>query len=328
MAQVKDDHKKNSFYLLEQGKPNDTSEDVENQPEEKGSDGHSLGVKHPTTYLESLFHLIKGNIGSGVFAMGDAFKNAGLLLAPVLTIFLGFVCIYGNHVLINCSKELGRRRKMRQYPTFPDTMEWSFQTGPKCFQRFSHTIRFLVSLFNIMAQLGFCSVYFVFISSTLHTVLPLQSEMKNPDKFGSRFGVLNVGMTIVGCALLWVGFVGYLKYGEDVAGSLTLNLPKNSLFSEVVQLTIAIGLLFSYALQFHVAVTFVWPDYNRKYGPFKHPVLAECGIRLGMALITFVAAEVVPKLGLFISLLGSVSSTALALVFPPLCDLALHWDTS
>ncbi|KAG8251352.1 hypothetical protein J6590_081388 [Homalodisca vitripennis] len=49
MAQVKDDHKKNSFYLLEQGKPNDTSEDVENQPEEKGSDGHSLGVKHPTT---------------------------------------------------------------------------------------------------------------------------------------------------------------------------------------------------------------------------------------------------------------------------------------
>ncbi|XP_046687471.1 LOW QUALITY PROTEIN: proton-coupled amino acid transporter 1-like [Homalodisca vitripennis] len=178
-------------------------------------------------------------------------------------------------------------------------------------------------------------------------VLPLQSEMKNPDKFGSRFGVLNVGMTIVGCALLWVGFVGYLKYGEDVAGSLTLNLPKNSLFSEVVQLTIAIGLyshtlqfhvavtllqltiaiglLFSYALQFHVAVTFVWPDYNRKYGPFKHPVLAECGIRLGMALITFVAAEVVPKLGLFISLLGSVSSTALALVVPPLCDLALHW---
>lgn len=41
--------------------------------------------------------------------------------------------------------------------------------------------------------------------------------------------------------------------------------------------------------------------------------------------ITVVAAEVVPQLGLFISLLGSVSSTALALVFPPLCDLALHW---
>ncbi|KAG8257314.1 hypothetical protein J6590_053121 [Homalodisca vitripennis] len=46
---MKDDHKKNSFYLLEQGKPNECSEDVENQPEEKGSDGHSLGVKHPTT---------------------------------------------------------------------------------------------------------------------------------------------------------------------------------------------------------------------------------------------------------------------------------------
>lgn len=41
--------------------------------------------------------------------------------------------------------------------------------------------------------------------------------------------------------------------------------------------------------------------------------------------VAVIAAEVVPQLGLFISLLGSVSSTALALVFPPLCDLALHW---
>lgn len=57
-------------------------------------------------------------------------------------------------------------------------------------------------------------------------------------------------------------------------------------FTEVVQLTIAVGLLFSYALQFHVAVTFVWPDFNRKHGPFKNPVLAECGVRLGLAMIT------------------------------------------
>lgn len=42
-------------------------------------------------------------------------------------------------------------------------------------------------------------------------------------------------------------------------------------------------------------------------------------------VIPVTAAEVVPHLGLFISLLGSVSSTALALVFPPLCDLALNW---
>lgn len=57
--------------------------------------------------------------------------------------------------------------------------------------------------------------------------MPLQCDMKHPEKFASTFGVLNLGMTLVGAVLVWMGFVGYLKYGEDVAGSLTLNLPNN-----------------------------------------------------------------------------------------------------
>lgn len=53
------------------------------------------------SYVETLLHMIKGNVGSGVFAMGDAFRNAGLLLGPILTIFLGIICVYGNHILVN-----------------------------------------------------------------------------------------------------------------------------------------------------------------------------------------------------------------------------------
>jgi amino acid permease len=32
-------------------------------------------------------------------------------------------------------------------------------------------------------------------------------------------------MVIVTCLYIAVGFFGYLKYGEDVLGSITLNLP-------------------------------------------------------------------------------------------------------
>lgn len=49
---------------------------------------------------------------------------------------------------------------------------------------------------------------------------------------------------------------------------------------------IALGLFFSYALQFHVAVCYVWPDLKQKHGPFKNPFLAEYGVRVGLALIT------------------------------------------
>jgi len=57
-------------------------------------------------YCETLMHLLKGNIGCGMLAMGDAFRNGGLLMAPILTIFIGTVCIYNNHILVSSFTEV------------------------------------------------------------------------------------------------------------------------------------------------------------------------------------------------------------------------------
>lgn len=48
-------------------------------------------------------HLLRGNIGSGLFAMGDAFKNGGLVLGTILTLYLGVVCVHNQHVLVGKS---------------------------------------------------------------------------------------------------------------------------------------------------------------------------------------------------------------------------------
>ena len=53
--------------------------------------------------------------------------------------------------------------------------------------------------------------------------------MKKPELFIRPFGVLNVGMTIVTSLILVMGFLGYLKFGDAVEGSLTLNLPKKEM---------------------------------------------------------------------------------------------------
>jgi len=53
--------------------------------------------------------------------------------------------------------------------------------------------------------------------------------MKKPEQFTRRFGVLNVGMAIVSSLLIVMGFIGYLKYGDEVQGSLTLNLPQDDM---------------------------------------------------------------------------------------------------
>lgn len=55
-------------------------------------------------------------------------------------------------------------------------------------------------------------------------VLPLKNEMRKPSNFNKPLGVLNVGMVIVGSMFVAIGFLSYLKYGDAVAGSVTLNL--------------------------------------------------------------------------------------------------------
>lgn len=64
-----------------------------------------------------------------------------------------------------------------------------------------------------------------------------------------------------------------------------------------------------------------------------HPLLGEILFRSFIVVITFVVAELVPNLGLLLSLIGAVCSTVLVLVLPPLMELIIlsfetrkfHW---
>lgn len=51
--------------------------------------------------------------------------------------------------------------------------------------------------------------------------------MRKPDKFGTPLGVLNIGMSIVTVLLICIGFMSYLKYGDEIKGSVTLNFEKD-----------------------------------------------------------------------------------------------------
>jgi solute carrier family 36 (proton-coupled amino acid transporter) len=71
--------------------------------------------------------------------------------------------------------------------------------------------------------LFFGTVVFTFEGIAL--VLPLQRDMRRPQDFRGWVGLLNVGMVIVTCLYVAVGFFGYVRYGEDIEASITLNLP-------------------------------------------------------------------------------------------------------
>ena len=69
----------------------------------------------------------------------------------------------------------------------------------------------------------------MFTFEGIGVVLPIENQMKTPGNMRGWNGVLNMTMAMVTSLYMAVGFVGYLKYGEDVLGSITLNLPSNEL---------------------------------------------------------------------------------------------------
>ncbi|KAF5271051.1 hypothetical protein FQR65_LT00470 [Abscondita terminalis] len=366
-------------------------------------------VKHPTTFIETLMHLFKGNVGSGIFAMGDAFKNSGIVLGSILVPLLGVICVHCQHLLVNASNYVHLSLEEQSNPDYATTVEICFANGPTKLRFLAQYMRKTVNVILCLTQLGFCCVYFVFIGTNLKQildyygfeysvhmnmafvfvpillsclvrnlkylaplstlanvlmllgiiitlyyccqkpfsevqtvakieqlplffgtalysfegiglVLPLKSKMKKPKQFNRNLGVLNIGMTVVTILFCLTGIFGYLKYGGDIKGSVTLNLPKDEILAQSVKAIITLAILLTFALQFFVAIEIMFPVVENSLGPFSRPTLVEITFRTAFVLVIFGLAELIPFLDLFISLLGAFCSTAIALIFPPVLE--------
>ncbi|CAA9995095.1 unnamed protein product [Nesidiocoris tenuis] len=158
-------------------------------------------------------------------------------------------------------------------------------------------------------------------------VLPLENNMQNPTDFGGWTGVLNASMVIVACLYTTVGFFGYLCYGDHmIPGSITLNIPLNELLGQSVRIMMALAIFFSYGLQFYVPMKIVWPPIERKLSE-EWRLFGELLTRTFLVFFTFCLAIAIPNLSAVISLVGALSSSTLALIFPPIIEIVTFWDS-
>lgn len=127
-------------------------------------------LEHPTTNLDTMIHLLKGNIGTGILAMPDAFKNAGLYVGLFGTLLMGVICTHCMHMLVKCSHELCRRLQVPSL-NFAEVCHRSFESGPIGLRRYSTLVRNLINMFLVITQLGFCCVYFVFVAANIREVV-------------------------------------------------------------------------------------------------------------------------------------------------------------
>lgn len=87
----------------------------------------------------------------------------------------------------------------------------------------------------------------------------------------------------------------------------------------------AIAIFLSYGLQFYVPFNIVWPLVKQHLPSERAIVVGEYVTRTALVVITFALAAAVPNLGAVISLVGAFSSSALALIFPPIIDMITFW---
>lgn len=152
-------------------------------------------------------------------------------------------------------------------------------------------------------------------------VMPIENKMKRPQDFGGYSGVMNLGMVIVTCLYTATGFYGYLKYGEDAAGSITLNLPPKNWLYISVNLMFALSIFITYGLQFYVPIKITWPFFAKRLSSRRFQIYSEYIYRTILVLVSFGIAALVPHLDLLISLIGAFAACALALMLPPTIEL-------
>lgn len=124
---------------------------------------------HPTTNGETLVHLLKGSLGTGILAMPEAFKNSGMVNGFIFTIIIGILATYCLHVLVKAQYALCKRKKVPVL-TYPESMKESLLIGPECLRKFANSSPIIVDVFLIVYQLGICCVYIVFVAKNVKDV--------------------------------------------------------------------------------------------------------------------------------------------------------------
>ncbi|XP_034077616.1 proton-coupled amino acid transporter 1 isoform X1 [Gymnodraco acuticeps] len=306
-----------------------------------------IGGREGTSFCQTLIHLLKGNIGTGLLGLPLAVKNAGLVLGPISLLCMGVIAIHCMTVLVKCSHYLSIKVN-RASLTYGEAMQYGME-NVSWLRRHSQWGKVTVNVFLIITQLGFCCVYFVFLSDNIKqniqypidlpkvgrlkdyplffgtaifafegigVVLPLENKMNRPQSF---IPVLYLGMGIVTFLYVTLGTIGYLCFGDTIGGSITLNLP-NCWTYQGVKLLYSFGIFITFALQFYVpAEILIPPVLARVSVRWERPV--DMLLRTVLVLFTCALAILIPELDLVISLVGSVSSSFLALIFPPILQI-------
>ncbi|XP_013161764.1 PREDICTED: proton-coupled amino acid transporter 4-like isoform X1 [Papilio xuthus] len=165
----------------------------------------------------------------------------------------------------------------------------------------------------------------IFAMEGINVVMPVENEMKKPQHFLGCPGVLNVTMVLVAVLYAVVGMFGYLKYGDDVKGSITINLPQDEILALTAKVMVATAVYFTYCLQMYAPMDIIWSRIKDSMKQKFHNI-GQIILRTISVALTVILAVAVPDLELLIGLVGAIFFSTLGLFIPIVVETVHKWD--
>lgn len=125
-----------------------------------------------TNFAQSLMHMIKGNLGTGILAMPTTFAHCGLINATLGLPILCLIATYCVHLLVRSSQHLENKMKSVNLE-YAELAKGAFKAGPSWMRFYSGIMCKLVDAVLIISQMGICCVYVVFIVDNISLVSSL-----------------------------------------------------------------------------------------------------------------------------------------------------------
>ncbi|KAF9435961.1 neutral amino acid transporter [Entomortierella beljakovae] len=326
--------------------------------DEAAIDNDSVKVaEEKISFSQAVNMLFKTFIASGILFLPNAFKNGGILFAPLFMTLIAVLCLHSFLLLVQCRElhpgsygDIGQHfygRWMRYIVLFAIAIsQFGF-----CWLGFSalfadiciivgliylyvYDIKELVinhgsptplRLFN-SNDFGIFVGTAVFSYEGIGMVIPICSSMANPKQFPRA---LTLVLTVVCTLLVSFGSLGYAAYGDSVQTIVLDNLPQEAggekAGKSAIQLLYVIAVFLTTPLMlfpciriFENLVFSVVKDESSG----KVRMMKENAVRI---VIDFAVATVAyagyHKLDIFISFVGSFACAPLLFIFPPLFHL-------
>ncbi|XP_019868871.1 proton-coupled amino acid transporter-like protein pathetic isoform X2 [Aethina tumida] len=167
----------------------------------------SRNLEHPVSDCDTLTHLLKAALGTGILSMPAAFKASGLVLGIFQTLLVSLICTHCAYILVASAHEL-YKKSGKHSMSFAEVAEESCRRGPKWGRSWGTSARLLVQIGIFITYFTTCSCYSVIIAKDINYVL---------DHYLGCTVNIRITISLLLVPLILIAYVPNLKYLAPVS---------------------------------------------------------------------------------------------------------------